>query len=122
MPGPRLKKIISGMQSGGDLFGLEAAQKLGIQTGGYGAGASGAVTKDSSGRNIEAPELRDKFGIAPANTTLRIGYRINTTDDVNAAQQTITNVDRPIVNFTSAGSLASATRSSVLNSLEVTNE
>tara|TARA_Y100000401_G_scaffold116293_1_gene121705 strand:- start:5737 stop:10926 length:5190 start_codon:yes stop_codon:yes gene_type:complete len=65
MPGPRLKKIISGMQSGGDLFGLEAAQKLGIPTGGYGAGASGAVTKDSSGRNIEAPELRDKFGIAP---------------------------------------------------------
>jgi len=64
----------------------------------------------------------DKFGIAPANTTLRIGYRINTTDDVNAAQETITNVDRPIVNFTSAGSLSSATRSSVINSLEVTNE
>lgn len=64
----------------------------------------------------------DKFGIAPANTTLRIGYRINTTDDVNAAQETITNVDRPIVNFTSAGSLSSATRSSVISSLEVTNE
>tara|TARA_Y100001963_G_scaffold158085_2_gene256453 strand:+ start:6776 stop:8575 length:1800 start_codon:yes stop_codon:yes gene_type:complete len=64
----------------------------------------------------------DKFGIAPANTTLRIGFRVNTTDDVNAGVQTITSVDTPRVRFTSEGSLVVATRRAVISSLEVTNE
>tara|TARA_R110002012_G_scaffold36071_6_gene102250 strand:- start:969 stop:2762 length:1794 start_codon:yes stop_codon:yes gene_type:complete len=64
----------------------------------------------------------DKFGIAPANTTLRVGYRINTTSDVNAAVNTIVNVDRPIFRFTSQGSLAQSLRNSTQNSLEVINE
>lgn len=64
----------------------------------------------------------DKFGIAPSNTTLRVGYRVNTTQDVNAAVNTITNVDRPIFRFTSQGSLSQALRNTTQNSLEVINE
>ena len=64
----------------------------------------------------------DKFGIAPANTTLRISYRVNTTSDVNAAVNTIVNSTRPSFKFTSQGSLSQATRNGVMGSLEVTNE
>jgi len=64
----------------------------------------------------------DKFGIAPSNTTLRVGYRVNTTQDVNAAVNTITNVDRPLFRFTSQGSLSLALRNVTQNSLEVINE
>jgi len=64
----------------------------------------------------------DKFGIAPSNTTLRIGYRVNTTRDVNAAVNTIITIDRPITRFTSQGSLSEQLRNSVVNSLEVINE
>jgi len=64
----------------------------------------------------------DKFGIAPANTTLRIGYRLNSTQDVNASTNTIVSVANPIVKFSSQGSLSAAVRTTVLNSLEVTNE
>jgi hypothetical protein len=64
----------------------------------------------------------DKFGIAPADTTLRIGYRLNTTSDVNAGVGTITQVTRPLLHFRSQGSLSVATRQGVVNSLEVINE
>lgn len=64
----------------------------------------------------------DKFGIAPANTTLRIGYRVNLTNDVNAAVNSISTVDRPIVRFGSQGSLSQTIRNSVISSLEVLNE
>ena len=64
----------------------------------------------------------DKFGIAPANTTLRIGYRVNNINDVNSGVGTIINVDRPSFRFTSQGSLALRTRSTVMSSLEVTND
>jgi hypothetical protein len=64
----------------------------------------------------------DKFGIAPANTTLRISFRVNTTSDVNAAVNTIVNSTRPSFKFTSQGSLSQATRNGVMGSLEVTNE
>ena len=64
----------------------------------------------------------DKFGIAPANTTLRIGYRVNGTQDVNAGSNTIVTVSNPIIKFASQGSLSPAVRSAVLNSIEVTNE
>ena len=46
----------------------------------------------------------DKFGIAPANTTLRIGYRVNLNNDVNAAVNTIVGVDRPLFRFPTQGS------------------
>ena len=64
----------------------------------------------------------DKFGIAPANTTLRIGYRVNTVSDVNAATNTIVTSQRPIFRFKNQGALSSATRATVMGSLELTNE
>jgi hypothetical protein len=64
----------------------------------------------------------DKFGIAPANTTLRIGYRVNLNNDVNAAVNTITSVDRPLVRFASQGSISQTLRNNVISSLEVLNE
>jgi hypothetical protein len=64
----------------------------------------------------------DKFGIAPANTTLQIGYRLNTTQDVNAGANTIVNVANPRIKFASQGTLSAAARSAVIQSLEVSNE
>lgn len=64
----------------------------------------------------------DKFGIAPANTTLRIGYRVNLNNDVNAAVNTIVGVDRPLFRFASQGSLSQAIRNTVISSVEVLNE
>jgi len=64
----------------------------------------------------------DKFGIGPSNTSLRIGYRVNTVNDVNAGVNTITRIDNPLIRFTSQGSLSQAQRNSVINSLEVLNE
>jgi hypothetical protein len=64
----------------------------------------------------------DKFGIAPADTTLRIGYRLNTTSDVNAAVGTITRPTRPLFHFRSQGTLSQTTRQGVIQSLEVMNE
>ena len=64
----------------------------------------------------------DKFGIAPANTTLRIGYRSNTTQDVNTAVGTIITVNRPIFRFTNQGALLQSKRNAVIESLEVSND
>ena len=64
----------------------------------------------------------DKFGIGPSDTTLTVEYRFNTTQDVNAAVDTITGVSSPNIKFTNQGSLPSSDRNSVINSLEVTNE
>lgn len=62
-----------------------------------------------------------KFGIAPANTTLTITYRTNTSDNVNAASRTLNEIVQPVYIFSS-----SATNSSkiltVKESLEVVNE
>ena len=63
----------------------------------------------------------DKFGIAPANTTLTITYRTNTSDDVNVATRGLTNIVDPVYIFKSE-----ATNNSkidfVRDSLEVVNE
>tara|TARA_R110002074_G_scaffold48209_2_gene123395 strand:- start:5124 stop:6923 length:1800 start_codon:yes stop_codon:yes gene_type:complete len=64
----------------------------------------------------------DKFGIAPSNTTLRIAYRVNTIDDVNAGAGTITNVESPRFRFKSQGALSSTSRSTTQSSLEATND
>jgi len=64
----------------------------------------------------------DKFGIGPANTTLRVDYRFNTTSDVNAAADTITKKESLDFKFNSQGSLVPADREGVIASLEVTNE
>ena len=42
----------------------------------------------------------DKFGIAPANTTLTVTYRTNTSGNVNVATRGLTNVAEPLfINF-----------------------
>jgi|TARA_R110002074_G_scaffold166350_1_gene326863 hypothetical protein len=64
----------------------------------------------------------DKFGIAPANTKLRISYRLNSNRDVNAAVNTVTSVTNATFRFADQANLSSTTRDSVAASLEVTNE
>ena len=64
----------------------------------------------------------DKFGIAPANTKLRISYRLNSNRDVNAAVNTVTSVTNATFRFADQANLLSSTRDSVASSLEVTNE
>jgi len=86
---------------------------------------------DLHGRNyITDPDFdptklisNDKLGVAPADTTLRIAYRINTTADVNASINSIMTVQAPIFNFSGdLSTLLSATRTAVESSLEVTND
>ena len=63
----------------------------------------------------------DKFGIAPANTTLRIVFRTNTSSNANVATKSVTNISSPIFIFGE-----NATNQNKINfvksSLEVTNE
>jgi hypothetical protein len=64
----------------------------------------------------------DKFGIAPANTNLQIIYRVNTSDNMNAAAKSITQVLNPSLYFPERPSLRDDMVSLVINSLEVENE
>ena len=63
----------------------------------------------------------DKFGIAPANTTLTVTYRTNTSVDVNVATRGLTNVVEPIFIFKSEANNNSKV-DFVRDSLEVVNE
>jgi len=63
----------------------------------------------------------DKFGIAPANTTLRVVYRTNSTDSVNIATGQLINVVSPIFVFGSNATNAAKIQTA-RNSLEVINE
>lgn len=64
----------------------------------------------------------DKLGIAPSNTTLRVTYRVNTADNVNAATNSITQVVNPITEFADINSLNLEVVREIIDSLEVTNE
>lgn len=64
----------------------------------------------------------DKLGVAPSNTTLRVTYRVNTADNVNAAVNSIVKVVNPIVDFANFNSLNLEVVREVINSIEVTNE
>ncbi len=63
----------------------------------------------------------DKFGIAPANTTLKVVFRKNTSDNSNIATAGLTNLVSPVLIFNPAATNRSKI-SSVRDSLEVTNE
>ena len=63
----------------------------------------------------------DKFGVAPANTTLRVTYRTNTVDNVNVAARALSNVSEPSFVFGS-NAVDSAKIATVKGSLEVVNE
>jgi hypothetical protein len=64
----------------------------------------------------------DEFGIAPSNTTLRVTLRINTTDDVNSASGSLSEVTEPIYEFKDAPNLDLDLLSEVQSSVEVINE
>jgi len=67
----------------------------------------------------------DKLGVSPANTTLQVVYRVNTSMNSNAATDSVTSVNGPRVEFPSAlegVQLNSSTMNEVVGSLEVKNE
>lgn len=64
----------------------------------------------------------DKFGIAPANTSLTVIYRANTSDGVNASANSVTRVVNPTFRFKNTTSLTTELKNFVMSSLEVTNE
>jgi len=63
----------------------------------------------------------DKLGVAPANTTLLVTFRINTTQNVNASSNTITTVQNAILRFKDPQNLSIGQISEVRGSVEVTN-
>ena len=64
----------------------------------------------------------DKFGVAPANTTLTVTYRVNTADNSNAAANSIRQIANTNFEFKNRNTLNNGTIASVRGSLEVTNE
>lgn len=64
----------------------------------------------------------DKFGVAPANTQISIIYRSNTTENVNAAAATVTQVVESDVEFNNVTLLDEGIRQYVASSIEVSNE
>jgi len=63
----------------------------------------------------------NKLGVAPANTTLRVVYRVNTATTVNAAANTLTQADKVQMSFDDVTSLSNALVQGVINSLQVSN-
>jgi hypothetical protein len=88
------------------------------------------LVMNTHGKNyITTPEFdplkltsTDKFGIAPSNTNLQVVYRINTSDNVNAATRSITQVINPSLYFENRSTLRDDSVSLVINSIEVENE
>jgi len=64
----------------------------------------------------------DKFGIAPANTTLSIVYRSNTSDNVNAGANQVIRVLDADVEFNNVTTLDDSIREYVIRSIEVSND
>jgi len=64
----------------------------------------------------------EKFGVAPANTTLILSYRINDSTTSNARVGSINKIIGPIFDFTDINSLNASKVSSVRTSLDVENE
>jgi hypothetical protein len=64
----------------------------------------------------------DKFGIAPSNTTLRVVYRVNTSENSNASVGSVNIVSSPIFDFEDRSSLDGTVLQTIIDSLEITNE
>jgi hypothetical protein len=64
----------------------------------------------------------DKLGIGPANTTLTITYRANTTSNTNAAVGTVNSIVNPIVEFNNPTITPSAAARDTIGTLECFNE
>ena len=76
------------------------------------------TTKSFDPSNLKAT---DKLGVSPANTTLIVVYRKNTTETVNAFTNQLVNLSSPIFDFPKTNLLKSKLND-VIASLEVTNE
>jgi len=64
----------------------------------------------------------DKFGVSPVNTTLRIVYRSNDSDNPNAAVGSVKQIVRAIYSFEDQTNLDEGKVNDVRSSLECTNE
>jgi hypothetical protein len=64
----------------------------------------------------------DKFGVAPSNTVLTIVVRVNSSDNTNAAVGTVNSVKSSLFEFNNAATLSPTLMSSVIGSLEVSND
>ena len=64
----------------------------------------------------------DKLGIGPANTTLTILYRSNTTNDTNAAVGAVSTVVSPVFEFNDPTITSTTIARDVINSIECFNE
>ena len=64
----------------------------------------------------------DKLGIGPANTTLTITYRANTTNSANAAIGVVNKISSPIVEFNDPTITTTTAATTVVTSLECYNE
>tara|TARA_R100000005_G_scaffold95914_1_gene79518 strand:+ start:1171 stop:2961 length:1791 start_codon:yes stop_codon:yes gene_type:complete len=87
------------------------------------------VILDITGKNYTATDSfdpsninsTDKLGVGPANTTLIVTYRKNTSTNVNAFTDQLVNISNPLFDFTKENLLTSKT-ADVIGSLECTNE
>lgn len=64
----------------------------------------------------------DKLGVAPSNTSLRIVYRVNTSDNVNVGSRRLTQNVSPKFVFSNPSFLSTKEMRDIANSLEVENE
>jgi hypothetical protein len=64
----------------------------------------------------------NKLGISPFSTSLSIVYKINDSDSVNAAVNTLTDVTSADFRFTNSETLSDSEKSLVVGSIEATNE
>lgn len=91
------------------------------------------VVLDMHGKNYIVDETfdpsnllgTDKLGVAPSNTTLQVVYRTNTSQNSNAATNTLTAVSIPKIDFPAAlegAFLNGSLISEVVSSVEVKNE
>lgn len=74
--------------------------------------------------SIDPTRLVDgnKFGVSPANTTLRIRYRVNDSDTNNISANALSRVDTANFEFENQNDLSLSLRESVAGSLEVSND
>jgi hypothetical protein len=64
----------------------------------------------------------DKFGVAPANTTLSVAYRENTVANSNASIGSISKMVSTIIDFNDPTVISNSTMADIRNSIEVYNE
>ena len=64
----------------------------------------------------------DKFGVAPANTTLTVTYRVNTSANSNASIGSINSMTNIAVDFENPTAISSTTKADIRRSIEVYNE